>query len=110
MNINQEAGNLSVHINNTVRHGFTAKVLADNSVRIEYSLGATTFDIVVVADSQHNVFVPDYCPIGMNNRPANFNHRQHLGYLFLALSEYNIKMNKRLSKDRSTNKTTLCNG
>lgn len=98
MDITKESGDFVHFINNTVRHGFSAKHLADNSVKIEYNLGEYPFDVVFVADHQHGLWVPDYCPIGMVNRPANFAHRAHLGYLFMHVGAYNVKMIKRLGK------------
>lgn len=98
MDIHKEASAIALYINKTVGRGFRATVLADRSVRVEFSDCEQSFDVVLVADSSYNVFVMDVCPVGMNNIPRMFSARSQLGYLTLKLSEYNVKMNKRLTK------------
>ena len=97
MDILKEAGNFAHYINTKVKRGFRASMLADRSIRVEFSDSENSFDVVFIADSAYNVFVPDYCPVGMKQIPRHFNHRQHLGYLFLQVSEHNVKMAKRLN-------------
>jgi hypothetical protein len=97
MDIKKEASDFALYVNKTVTRGFSARVLADNAVRVEFSDSENSFDLVLVADSSYNVFVLDVCPVSMNNRPAMFKVRPQLGYFMLKLAEYNIKMNKRLS-------------
>lgn len=98
MDIKKEALDLALYVNKSVARGFRASVLADNAVRVEFFDSLERFDIVLCADSAYNVFVPDFCPVGMNDRPKDRQHRERLGYLMLKLSEYNLKMNKRLAK------------
>ena len=98
MDILKEAGNLAAHINKNVVRGFKASLFADRSVHVEFSDHEYSFDVVLVADSAYNVFVIDFCPIGMQARPYIHNHRERLGFFTLALAEYNIKLSKRLAK------------
>jgi len=98
MDIRKEASDFALYVNKTVARGFCAHVLADNAVRVEFSDSENSFDLVLVADSNYNVFVLDVCPVSMNNRPAIFKVRSQLGYFMLKLAEYNLKLNKRLSK------------
>jgi hypothetical protein len=98
MDISKEAGNFVAYINKDIARGFRASRLADNSVRAEFSDSEHNFDIVLVADSAYNVFVLDFCQAGMNEVPKMFLSRAQLGYFMLKMSEYNVKMNRRLSK------------
>lgn len=100
MDINKEANNLATHINTKVKRGFRASVLRDNAVKVEFSDSESSFDLILVADTAYSVFVPDFCPVGMTNRPQNMVHRERLGFLFLTVSEWNVKMYKRLTKDK----------
>lgn len=97
MDITKESSDFVRFVNNTVRHSFTAKRLADNSVHIEYN-GEYPCDVVFVADHTHTVWVPDFCPIGMVQQPNTTYHKAALGYLFMHVGEYNAKMCKRLNK------------
>ena len=98
MDIVKEMNNLAAYVNKDIGRGFTAKTLPGSSVRVEFRDSEQSFDVVLVPDSAYNVFIFDMCQIGMNEVPAVFRAKAQIGYLTLKLAEYNVKLNKRLSK------------
>jgi len=99
INKNKEAYKLIDHINKNVCMGFSASIRPDNSVLLSYVGYEQEFEMSLEFHMEHLVWMFDMCQYSVQGRlPTMAYAKNQIGFITLALSTYNVALNKRLSK------------
>lgn len=94
-----EALNLCRHINNDVKRGFSASSRPDNSVLLTYKGFDSDAELSLEFSHTFKVWMVDSCPYSVRGKILSVAfQKEQLGFITLALAQYNVKLNKRLDK------------